>query len=64
MNITQKKSIVDIVNQEIPGLKVYDMESIDSTLYYGTNSSEDDIQKLKGLLKKLGLKTKIERIPF
>lgn len=59
-----KKSVTQIINEEIPALKVSILEVGDKTLYYDADAAEDDVQKLVELLEKLKVTIKIERRVF
>lgn len=59
-----KKSVTQIINEEIPALKVSILEIGDKVLYYDTDAAEEDVQKLVELLEKLKVTIKIERRVF
>lgn len=59
-----KKSLITIINEEIPTLKVSSVGPADTTIYYDAYALEEDVERLKVLLKGLGLKIKVERRVF
>lgn len=64
VRVVESKSVTQIINEEIPGLKCSILEVGDPVLWYDTEASEDDVQKLVALLQKLKLDIKIDRRPF
>jgi transaldolase len=64
IKVVDKKSVTQIINEEIPGLKCSILEVGDPVLWYDTEASEEDVQRLVELMKKLKLNIKIDRRPF
>lgn len=59
-----KKSLLTIINEEIPSLKVSSVGPEDTTIYYDAYAMEEDVERLKILLKGLSVELKIERRVF
>lgn len=64
VKVVESKSVTQIINEEIPGLKCSILEIGDPVLWYDTEASEEDVQRLVELMKKLKLNIKIDRRPF
>lgn len=64
VKVVDKKSVTQIINEEIPGLKCSILEVGDPVLWYDTEASEEDVQRLVELMSKLKLNIKIDRRPF
>lgn len=64
MTLKSKKPLHEIINDQLPSLKVSIIKLDDEVLYYDAYADETEVEKLKDLLAELKVQIKIERRVF
>lgn len=62
--ITVRKSVNQIISDELPQLAVSILEVGDRVLYYDENAHEDEIERLKAIIARLKLNITIKGKAF
>lgn len=62
--LKSKKPLHEIINDQLPSLKVSIIKLDDEVLYYDAYAEETEVEQLKDLLKELKVNVKIERRVF
>lgn len=65
VHTSTKKDINQIVNEEIPGIRVTFLQGKDGLIcHYDADASEEVVQQMVALMERLNIKCTFERMPF